>query len=72
MGSIYIYTHGYIDGILVIIFLWGGSISGGTPNGEFITENPFKMDENWGYPHLWKPSYVMISIYLVVSSPITS
>ena len=32
------------------------------PNGWFMMENPTKMDENWGYHHLWKPPYIYTMI----------
>ena len=27
-------------------------------NRWFIMEKPTKMDDDWGYPHLWKPPYL--------------
>ena len=32
------------------------------PNGWFIRENPVKMDDDWGYPHLWKPPCTPIKL----------
>ena len=31
------------------------------PYAWFIRENPFKQDDLWRYPHLWKPPNVAIS-----------
>ena len=45
----------WVDGGSFIL-TWGGSTNSGTPQWMvFVRENAIKMDDDWGYPHLWKP-----------------
>ena len=30
-------------------------------------ENPIKMDDDWGYPYLWKPPYVYLYICVCIT-----
>ena len=40
-----------------------GFPSWGNPNnGWFRKENSIKMDDDWGYPHLWKPPFSISEI----------
>ena len=37
-------------------------------NGWFIREYPIKMDDFWGYPHLWTPPYFIVIAPMKITS----
>ena len=49
--------HGGILLAMSPLTSWNGGFHGhgGPQHGWFIFENPIEMDDDWGYPHLWKP-----------------
>ena len=45
--------------VLGIFHILGFPSSWGYPNSwmVFVRENPIKLDDDWGYPYFWKPSF---------------
>ena len=63
-----LYTLGLNESDMIFAYIGGFHSHGGTPNSWrlFVRENPLEMDDDWGYPHFGKPSYIYIFIYIFI------